>query len=246
MSKVEKQKDEPNKYDLIRDILRNHSSREKPISRKSIEECARKREYSLGRTAVEGFMRDIDVVDYETDDECDFILGNWEPEKREIILCKKGKNGRTIGYWMQESISDSEWMFLLDSVLYSKVLTKKEADNLAKRITLLAGKNFSDLTKYRHRMEDQPYFVGDEKIDKSRGHIESQVLRQVRLIREAMNMNPPRKVKFDLNVYKYGNQRVQLVPYGKFGRICSPYDIIYSNGRYYMLGADLETEKVKI
>ena len=26
-------------------------------------------------------------------------------------------------------------------------------------------------------------------------------------------------------------------------RICSPFDIIFSNGRYYMLGADLETEK---
>ena len=26
-------------------------------------------------------------------------------------------------------------------------------------------------------------------------------------------------------------------------RICSPFDIIFSNGRYYMLGADLETER---
>lgn len=155
-----------------------------------------------------------------------------------------------------EALSDSEWMYLVDSVLYSKILTKKEADNLAKRITLLAGKQLSDLTRYRHRMENQPYFVGDESIDEKVCHIESNVLKQVHLIRTAINQK--KKVKFNLCVYDYGNQQVRLVPYGKHGkvlpetpekykedvhRICSPFEVIFSNGRYYMLGADLETER---
>lgn len=157
---------------------------------------------------------------------------------------------------MMEALSDSEWMYLVDSVLYSKILTKKEVDNLAKRITLLAGKQLSDLTRYRHRMENQPYFVGDEGIDEKVGHIESNVLKQVHLIRTAISQK--KKVKFNLCVYDYGNQQVRLVPYGKHGkvlpetpekykedvhRICSPFDVIFSNGRYYMLGADLETER---
>ena len=47
------------------------------------------------------------------------------------------------------------------------------------------------------------------------------------------------------NVYKYENQKIGLVPIGKEGRICSAYDIVYSNGRYYMLGADINLERSK-
>ena len=157
---------------------------------------------------------------------------------------------------MLETISESEWMYLMDSVLYSKILTKKEADNLAKRITFLAGKSFSKLTRYRHRMDNQPYIVGDEDIDEKVGHIDSRVLNNVHFIREAIKDG--KKVKFNLCVYDYGDQKVRLVPYGKHGkvlpetparykedvhRIVSPFEVIFSNGRYYMLGADLETER---
>ena len=150
-----------------------------------------------------------------------------------------------------EALSDSEWMFLVDSVIYSKIHTKKEADNLAKRITLLAGKKVSDLTQYRCRMKKQPYFVGNEDIDEKVGHIESRVLKHVRLIREAITKK--NKVMFNLCVYEYRNQKVRLVPYGEHGkvlpetpakykedvhRVVSPFEVVFSNGRYYMLGAD--------
>lgn len=120
----------------------------------------------------------------------------------------------------------------------------------------MAGKRFSDLTNYRQRMGNQPYFIGNDDIDEKVGYIESRVLKQVRLIRQAINQE--RKIKYNLCVYDYGNQRIRLIEYGRHGkvlpetpkkykedvhRICSPFDIIFSNGRYYMLGADLETEK---
>ena len=97
-----------------------------------------------------------------------------------------------------EVLSDSEWMYLIDNILYSKILTKKEADNLAKRVTLLAGRQLSDFTKYCHRMNNQPYIVGDEDIDENVGRIESNVLKQVHLIREAINQG--KKVKFKIQV----------------------------------------------
>lgn len=76
------------------------------------------------------------------------------------------------------------------------------------------------------------------------------------MIRQAIKQG--KKIKFNLCVYDYGKQNIRLVPYGRHGkvlpetpekykedvhRICSPFDIIFSNGRYYMLGADLETER---
>lgn len=94
---------------------------------------------------------------------------------------------------MLESISDSEWMYLLDSVLYSKIMTKKEADNFVKRISLWLGKDFSKLTGYRYKMKGQPFLYGNENTENI-GHIESQVLKQVYLIRKAIFKGE--KVKF--------------------------------------------------
>lgn len=242
--------------DSIRDILREYASREKPIGQSEIVKLLDERGITRTRTVIKGFADRMGAREYVTEEECDSIITECRINEREIIFIKKGEEGRTIGYWMMETISDSEWMFLMDSVLYSKILTKKEADNLAKRITFLVGKSFSELTQYRHRMDNQPYIVGDEDIDEKVGHIDSRVLNYVHFIREAIKDG--RKVKFNLCVYDYCNQKVRLVPYGKHGkvlpetparykedvhRIVSPFEVIFSNGRYYMLGADLETER---
>lgn len=244
-------------YDVIRQILREHSSRENALGITEISKKAGHMGYKIGRNAIEGFMAKMMVKPYETEEECDELIEQFSADMREIYFCKIGLTGRrTRGYWMMEALSDSEWMYLIDNILYSKILTKKEADNLAKRVTLLAGRQLSAFTKYCERMNNQPYIVGDEDVDENVGHIESNVLKQVHLIREAINQG--KKVKFNLCVYDYGDQKVRLVPYGKQGkvfpeipekykkdvhRICSPFEIIYSNGRYYMLGADLETER---
>lgn len=256
MSKPEKGNGDHANDDIIREILREYASRENPIGKSDIEKNAKKMGYSIGRTAISGFANRMGAREYVTEEECSELIKDCPVDEREVLFVKKGEEGRTIGYWMMETISESEWMFLMDSVLYSKILTKKEADNLAKRITFLAGKSFSDLTKYRHKMKNQPYIVGDDDIDEKVGHIDSRVLKHVHLIREAIK--EAKKVKFNLCVYDYGDQSVRLVPYGKHGkvlpetparyredvhRIVSPFEVIFSNGRYYMLGADLETER---
>ena len=242
--------------DIIRDILREYASREKPIGKSAIVRYLQEKNIKRTRTVVTGFADRMGAREYVTEEECDEIIKECRVDEREVLFVKKGEEGRTIGYWMMETISESEWMFLMDSVLYSKILTKKEADNLAKRITFLAGKSFSELTQYRHRMDNQPYIVGDDDIDKRVGHIDSRVLNYVHFIRKAIKDR--KKVKFNLCVYDYMDQKIRLVPYGKHGkvlpetparykedvhRIVSPFEVIFSNGRYYMLGADLETER---
>lgn len=257
MARTEMEFGQRSNDDIIREILREYASRENPIGTKGITKYAKEKGFDIKRTAIDdGFANRMGVREYETEEECDEIIRECKVTEREIVFIKKGQKGRTIGYWMMETLSETEWMFLMDSVLNSKILTKKEADNLANRITFLVGKRFSDLTNYRHRMRNQPYFVGDDNIDEKAGYIESRVLQQVRLIRQAIRQG--KKIKFNLCVYDYGNQKVRLVPYGRHGkvlpetpekykedvhRICSPFDIIFSNGRYYMLGADLETER---
>ena len=177
MTRPEKGFGERSNDDIIREILREHASRENPIGRKEIikhviamgyvkgKDKSGKDKSKIERKAIEGFVDRMGARVYETEEECDEIIRECRVTEREVIFIKKGQEGRTIGYWMMETLSDTEWMFLMDSVLNSKILTKKEADNLANRITFLAGKRFSDLTNYRHSMGNQPYFVGDDDID---------------------------------------------------------------------------------
>ena len=212
MARPEKGFGERSNDDIIREILREHASRENPIGRKEIIKHViemgyvdEENEPKIKRDAMQGFADRMGARVYETEEECEEIIRECQVTEREIIFIKKGSSGRTVGYWMMETLSDTEWMFLMDSVLNSKILTKKEANNLANRITFLVGKRFSDLTNYRHRMGNQPYFVGDDDIDEKIGYIESRVLKQVRLIRQAIKQG--KKIKFNLCVYNYGNQK---------------------------------------
>ncbi len=123
-----------NNYDVIRYILRKYASREKPIARKEIEDLATAMDCKVGRTAIRGFMEKELVLTYEREEECDELLRNKKADGRTVIFCKKSANSdRTIGYWMLEAITDSEWIYLMDSVLYSKILTKADCQKRNRR-----------------------------------------------------------------------------------------------------------------
>lgn len=47
---------------------------------------------------------------------------------REVYFCKTSHEGRlTKGYWVMKILSDSEWMYIIDNIIYSKILTKKSS-----------------------------------------------------------------------------------------------------------------------
>ena len=119
MPRIEKGFGERSTDDIVRDILREYSNRENPISAMNIEGIAKRKGVEIGRNAVKGFANRIGARSYETEEECDAIIEECQEIEREIVFEKKGPSGRTIGYWMMETISESEWMFLLDSVLNS-------------------------------------------------------------------------------------------------------------------------------
>ena len=54
--KREKNPGEKNKYDVIRHILKDYASRENPITRKEIEDTAKKMGCHIGRNAIENFI----------------------------------------------------------------------------------------------------------------------------------------------------------------------------------------------
>ena len=152
----------------------------------------------------------------------------------ERIYCRS-TNGRRTNYWIEGAITDAELGLLVDMVLSSKILTQKESQSLASRLIQLSGKELDDAMKYRHRVKKQPYIA---KENYELPVAVSEVAQRAYLVRKAIEQQ--KKVCFTLNVYDYDGKHIYLKPCGKKERICSPYDLIMSNGRYYALGSETE------
>ena len=84
MARVEKRFGERNNDDIIRDILREYSSRENPISAKSIIDKAEKGGTEIGRTVIKGFLNRMKTEEYQTDEECDEIIKKC----KELMACR--------------------------------------------------------------------------------------------------------------------------------------------------------------
>lgn len=80
----------------------------------------------IERKAIEVFFDRMGARVYETEEECDEIIRDCRVTEREIVFIKKGPEGRTVGYWMVETLSETKWMFLMDSVLNSKICNYSE------------------------------------------------------------------------------------------------------------------------
>lgn len=113
MAQREKEFGERSNDDIIREILREHASREKPIGKTEIIKHVKAMGYvkekdksksKIEREAIKGFMNRMGARVYETEEECDEIIRECRVTEREIIFIKKGQEGRTIGYWMMGNI----------------------------------------------------------------------------------------------------------------------------------------------
>ena len=116
MARPGKEFGERSNDDIIRDILREYASRENPIGKAEIikhviamgyvkgKDKSGKDKSKIKREAIDGFMDRMGARVYETEEECDEIIRECRVTEREIIFIKKGQEGRTIGYWMMETL----------------------------------------------------------------------------------------------------------------------------------------------
>ena len=102
--------------DIIRDVLREYASRERPIGRSAIVNHLQEKGITRTTTVVRGFADRMGAREYVTEEECDEIIKECRADEREVLFLKKGEEGRTIGYWIMETLSESEWMYRFGSL----------------------------------------------------------------------------------------------------------------------------------
>ena len=119
---------------------------------------------------------------------------------------------------MSRQFEDAELRMLIDSVLFSRTLSGKQAKRLVEKLTGLGNKYFR--AKVKHVCHLPKLIHSDNK----------QVLLNLDVLNDAIEQG--RKVRFTYNSY---GKDFQLHPRRKEPYIVDPYQMVANQGRYYLL-----------
>ena len=121
-------------------------------------------------------------------------------------------------YLMSRQFENAELRMLIDSVLFSRTLSGKQAKRLIEKLTGLGNKYFR--AKVKHVCHLPKLIHSDNK----------QVLLNLDVLNDAIEQE--RKVRFTYNSY---GKDFQLHPRRKEPYIVNPYQMVTNQGRYYLL-----------
>lgn len=213
-------------YFIVR-ILKKYSSKEKTTKTKPLsrEEIAKRlqAEYPDDCITYKKVRKSLEQL---------IGMESHLPDNQKTICYRtymvKGQERHT-DYFYNNAISDVELKFLVDSVLYAKIFKSSSAQNLAKRIQGLSGKNLRDITPY-----------ANDSFGKQRYSLNINVMENVETIMRAKKANA--FISFDWNVYDVADGQIILKNVER--RKVKPRKLILSNGRYFLLlrhwGSDKE------
>ena len=119
---------------------------------------------------------------------------------------------------MSRQFENAELRMLIDSVLFSRTLSGKQAKRLIEKLTGLGNKYFR--AKVKHVCHLPKLIHSDNK----------QVLLNLDVLNDAIEQE--RKVRFTYNSY---GKDFQLHPRRKDPYIVNPYQMVVNQGRYYLL-----------
>ena len=121
-------------------------------------------------------------------------------------------------FLMSRQFENAELRMLIDSVLFSRTLSGKQAKRLIEKLTGLGNKYFR--AKVKHVCHLPKLIHSDNK----------QVLLNLDVLNDAIEQE--RKVRFTYNSY---GKDFQLHPRRKDPYIVNPYQMVANQGRYYLL-----------
>ena len=183
---------------LVLEILKNYTDPEHPITKQKVIEKA---------TELCGFMPARNTI-Y---DDIDALIDAGFPIEQSL----KGV------YYDGKSLSDGELRFLIDSVLYSDLMTKNGASEVIEALASLGSVEFQ---KY---MEKQKARIGITRKSKQTNmflaieEIQTAIYDKKQISFNYLTCRP------DLTKEKVYTEDITV----------NPYDLVYKNGRYYLLGA---------
>jgi predicted DNA-binding transcriptional regulator YafY len=197
----------------ILDILRRYSDADHRLSQKDIIEILRD-EYDMDadRKAVKRNL--MNLIDF-----------GYQLEYSESI--RRGKDGEEeiiyTDWYLEREFSDAELRLLIDSLLFSKHIPYSQCKGLIEKIEGLSNRYFK--SKVRH--------ICNLPVDQPQN---TELFYTIEVLDEAIEHN--RQVVFYYG--EYGTDQKLHLRQGKDGKprtyLVNPYQIVATNGRYYLIG----------
>lgn len=139
-----------------------------------------------------------------------------------------GKKAKTRGgIWLKKDFSDENLQMLIDSVLYSKYISQAEAEDLIKKIRAMGSENFQQKNR------------GIAKLSSVYHARETRFFKELSVVQQAIAEE--KKVKFRYGKYQALNGKIEII---ERDETVSPYHLVFSNGKYYLIGYSHEQEQV--
>lgn len=127
---------------------------------------------------------------------------------------------RQNGYYLRErDFDDSELRLLVDSILFSKNIPTSQAKDLIEKLQRLSSKYFSMKVKHVSNLNAMEHTSN------------KQFFYNIELLDEAID----KEVQVEFMYNKYGEDK-KLHPRKNHKTLFNPYEIVASNGRYYVIG----------
>ena len=203
---------------VVLQTLAENASKEKPITCKQIVEILQD-EFTIERKSVERIVKQLKYAGVPINGVNEISEDYEEPEKNFRISRS--------GIYLERDFSDENLQLLIDSVLYSKYISKAEAEELMKKIRDMGSATFQKKNK------------GIAKLSSVYHARETRFFKELNVIQQAIAQE--KKLSFSYGAYKENN--------GKFvieerDNKVSPYHLVFSNGKYYLIGYREEKNQI--
>lgn len=215
--------------DLVFDIIKKYATEDKPIGQAEIlRRLKEDPENDCDRRTVSRALNRL-IEQYGMDED-----GDWIDENIHLhyIVFPRGDAPIIKDYWLEfcyeDDFTDEELMFLMDAVQFSKHVDKARAEEITKKLVKLSHNQYSGIFEYHTKINEKNVPVRKDFFT-ILGDINEAIHRQ-RMVTFYNNV-----FDTDKNLHPVGDEPVKV----------SPYRVVVSDGNYYLLCGEKDSNVIK-
>lgn len=215
--------------DLVFDIIKKYATEDKPISQAEIlRRLKEDPENDCDRRTVSRALNRL-IEQYGMDED-----GDWIDENIHLHYIVFPRRDAPIikDYWLEfcyeDDFTDEELMFLMDAVQFSKHVDKARAEEITKKLVKLSHNQYSGIFEYHTKINEKNVPVRKDFFT-ILGDINEAIHRQ-RMVTFYNNV-----FDTDKNLHPVGDEPVKV----------SPYRVVVSDGNYYLLCGEKDSNVIK-
>ena len=215
--------------DLVFDIIKKYATEDKPIGQAEIlRRLKEDPENDCDRRTVSRALNRL-IEQYGKDED-----GDWIDENIHLHYIVFPRRDAPIikDYWLEfcyeDDFTDEELMFLMDAVQFSKHVDKARAEEITKKLVKLSHNQYSGIFEYHTKINEKNVPVRKDFFT-ILGDINEAIHRQ-RMVTFYNNV-----FDTDKNLHPVGDEPVKV----------SPYRVVVSDGNYYLLCGEKDSNVIK-